>query len=91
MAKDIETNIREIICSVLDRTSISFELEHSLTIDIGFDSMQLMQFFAGIEKHYPKIALEHWFLEQSQEGQDTIASLLRFISATNSSREVFAA
>jgi len=88
---DISEIIRALVCQILDRQEIGLQPEQSLTADLGFDSMQLMQFFAGIENYYPKVRLEEWFLEQSQEGQDTIASLHDFISKKNSSPEAIAA
>lgn len=91
MTSDVTNNIRSLLSQILDRPNAELKFEDSLTIDIGFDSMQLMQFFAGVENYYPKVRLEEWFLEQSLEGQDTIQSLLQFISKKNSSIEAVAA
>lgn len=91
MAVDILDNIRALTAQILDRQEIDLKSEQSLTVDLGFDSMQLMQFFAGIENYYPKVRLEEWFLEQSLEGQDTIGSLQQFIAKQNSSLEAVAA
>jgi acyl carrier protein len=91
MARDIKENIRALIATILDRANVEINQAQSLTADLGFDSMQLMQFFAGIEDHYPQVRLEEWFLDQSQEGQDTIGSLYQFISHKTSLPEAFAA
>jgi hypothetical protein len=45
--------------------------------------MKLVQFFAGVEALYPGVALEHWFIEHSPDGRDTLRSavshLMRFL------------
>lgn len=56
------------------------EMDLSLTRDLAFDSMKLMQFFAGIEELYDGIALEDWFIEHSSGGRDTIGSVVRYLS-----------
>jgi acyl carrier protein len=56
------------------------EMSMSLTRDLSFDSMKLMQFFAGIEELYSGIVLEDWFIEHSSGGRDTIGSIVRYVS-----------
>lgn len=83
-----ETDVAEPIvalCRSLSedaRTTISLDM--SLTHSLGFDSMRLIQFFAGVEALHPGIALEEWFIEHSTDGRDTLRSavsyLLRFLS-----------
>jgi acyl carrier protein len=56
------------------------DIKMSLTQDLGFDSMKLMEFFAGIEDLYPGIALEEWFIEHSSGGRDTIGSVVYYLA-----------
>ncbi|WP_162820408.1 hypothetical protein [Microvirga calopogonii] len=60
-------------------------MDMSLTHSLGFDSLKLMQFFAGVEELYPDAALEDWFIEHSADGRDTLRSavsyLVRFLPA----------
>ncbi len=55
-------------------------MEVSLTRTLAFDSLKLMQFFAGIEQLYPGIALEDWFIENSADGRDTLGSAVAYLS-----------
>ena len=73
------------LCQSLDNNGKTpIGLDTSLTYALGFDSLKLMQFFAGVENLYPGVALEDWFIEHSTDGRDTIRSavshLVRFIS-----------
>lgn len=56
------------------------EMRMSLTRDLGFDSLKLMQFFAGIEELHGGISLEDWFIEHSSGGHDTIGSVVRHLA-----------
>jgi acyl carrier protein len=47
---------------------------------LAFDSLKLMQFFAGIEQLYPGIALEDWFVEHSTDGRDTVDSAVAYMT-----------
>ncbi|PVE24103.1 hypothetical protein DC522_12475 [Microvirga sp. KLBC 81] len=80
-----EANIaRQItdLCEWIGEGSIAkVEMSMSLTRDLAFDSMKLMQFFAGTEELYSGIALEDWFIEHSAGGRDTIGSVARYIAA----------
>ncbi|WP_243368731.1 hypothetical protein [Microvirga solisilvae] len=79
-----EANIaRQIgdLCMWISEGSINhIEMGMSLTRDLGFDSMKLMQFFAGIEELYNGIGLEDWFIEHSSGGRDTIGSVVRYLT-----------
>jgi acyl carrier protein len=55
-------------------------IDVSLTRTLAFDSLKLMQFFAGIEQLYPGIALEDWFIEHSSDGQDTLGSAVAYMT-----------
>jgi acyl carrier protein len=69
------------LCKWISEGSITHvEMDMSLTRDLGFDSMKLMQFFAGIEDSYPGIALEDWFIENSSSGRDTIGSVVHYVA-----------
>lgn len=56
------------------------DLTMSLTRDLRFDSMKIMQFFAGTEELYGGIALEDWFIEHSESGRDTLDNAVRYIA-----------
>lgn len=62
-----------------DRTT-GIAVDVSLTRTLAFDSLKLMQFFAGIEQLYPGIALEDWFIEHSTDGQDTLGSAVAYMT-----------
>ena len=87
MTSILEANIaRQIahLCTWISEGSIThIGMDMSLTRDLGFDSMKLMQFFAGIEELYNGIALEDWFIEHSSSGRDTIGSAVRYLTQTN--------
>ncbi len=69
------------LCRWISEGSVTYiEMDMSLTRDLSFDSMKLMQFFAGIEDAYPGIALEDWFIENSSSGRDTIGSVVQYVA-----------
>jgi acyl carrier protein len=69
------------LCKWISEGSVTqVEMEMSLTRDLAFDSMKIMQFFAGIEDFYPGIALEDWFIENSSGGRDTIGSVVGYVA-----------
>ena len=80
----IEANIaRQVadLCKWISEGCIThIDMNMSLTRDLSFDSMKLMQFFAGIEDLYAGIALEDWFIAHSSGGRDTIGSVVRFVA-----------
>ncbi|SCY80545.1 acyl carrier protein [Microvirga guangxiensis] len=84
MKSIFEANIaRQVadLCKWISEDSITqIDANMSLTRDLGFDSMKLMQFFAGIEELYAGIALEEWFIAHSSGGRDTIGSVVRFVA-----------
>lgn len=65
---------------ILENRSASITPEMSLTRDLGFDSMRLMSFFAGIESTYPGVALEDWFLDHCTSGKDTVGSVAAHVA-----------
>jgi acyl carrier protein len=73
------------LCETITENSVNaIRMNMSLTHALGFDSLQLMQFFAGVEQRYPGVALEDWFIEHSSDGRDTLDSavshLMRFLN-----------
>jgi len=69
------------LCTWITEGSVPrIELSMSLTRDLRFDSMKIMQFFAGMEELYGGIALEDWFIEHSEGGRDTIGSVVGYIA-----------
>jgi hypothetical protein len=54
-------------------------LDMSLTHCLAFDSMKLMQFFAGVEALYPGVALEDWFIEHCTDGRDTLGNAVSYL------------
>jgi len=70
------------LCEWISEGSVTHvEMSMSLTRDLAFDSMKLMQFFTGTEELYSGIALEDWFIEHSAGGRDTIGSVVHYIAA----------
>lgn len=68
------------LCKWITEGSVTqVDAQMSLTQDLGFDSMKIMQFFAGIEDFYPGIALEDWFIENSSRGRDTVGSVVHYV------------
>ncbi|WP_152568882.1 hypothetical protein [Microvirga sp. BSC39] len=55
-------------------------MDVSLTRTLAFDSLKLVQFFAGVEQLYPGIALEDWFVEHSADGRDTLDSAAAYMT-----------
>ncbi|MXQ12533.1 acyl carrier protein [Microvirga makkahensis] len=69
------------LCKWISEGSLArIEMGMSLTRDLRFDSLQLMQFFSGIEELYGGLALEDWFIECSSGGRDTIGSVVSYIA-----------
>ena len=76
------------LCQMIDGNKTTpIAIDVSLTRTLAFDSLKLMQFFAGIEQLYPGIALEDWFVEHSTDGRDTVDSaaayMTRFLAPTS--------
>jgi hypothetical protein len=80
---DVTEHIISLCRSLSDDSRRAIMLDMSLTHSLAFDSMKLMQFFAGVEALYPGVALEDWFIEHSTDGRDTLRSavshLMRFL------------
>lgn len=69
------------LCRWISEGSIPrIEMGMSLTHDLHFDSLKLMQFFSGIEDLYAGLALEDWFIEHASGGRDTIGNVVRYIA-----------
>ncbi len=84
MTYQLEAEIsRQVVdlCKWISEGSVPrIELSMSLTRDLRFDSIQLMQFFSGIEELYGSLALEDWFIEYSSGARDTIGSVVSYIA-----------
>ncbi len=76
---DVATRVIAL-CESLNEKQAIVSLDMSLTQALGFDSLRLMQFFAGIEQFYPGIALEDWFIETSTDGRDTLRSAVTYLT-----------
>jgi len=69
------------LCQLIDgNRTTPIAVDVSLTRTLAFDSLKLVQFFAGIEQLYPGAALEDWFVEHSTEGQDTVGSAVAYMT-----------
>ena len=69
------------LCQMIDgdkKTPMAINV--SLTRTLAFDSLKLMQFFAGVEQLYPGIALKDWFVEHSTDGHDTVDSAVDYMT-----------
>jgi acyl carrier protein len=77
---DVAKHIVSLCQSIDGNKTPDIAMDVSLTRTLAFDSLKLMQFFAGIEQLYPGIALEDWFVENSADGQDTLASAAAYLT-----------
>lgn len=75
----IPTAVSALCKAVLEKPDLEIDVSLSLTQGLGFDSMHLMQFFAGIEALYPSVVLEDWFMAHASGGRDTLASVIEHI------------
>jgi hypothetical protein len=53
---------------------------HSLTIDLGMDSLELMNLFALIERRIGPVDLMPWMVGSAVPGRDTVDSLSRYVA-----------
>lgn len=77
---NVARQITDLCQWIIEGSMPHIEMGMSLTRDLAFDSMKLMQFFAGVEELYSEIALEDWFIEHSTDGRDTIGSVVQYIA-----------
>ncbi|HEU6441666.1 MAG TPA: acyl carrier protein [Microvirga sp.] len=77
---EISRQIVDLCKWIGDGSVPRIEMSMSLTRDLRFDSLQLMQFFSGIEELYGSLALEDWFIEYSSGARDTIGSVVSYIA-----------
>jgi acyl carrier protein len=77
---DISKGIIELCQSLIESGNRTIRAEMSLAHDLEFDSVRLVQFFAGVENLFPGVALEDWFIEHSSSGQDTILNVVCYLS-----------
>jgi len=69
------------LCQSIDGNKTNpIAIDVSLTRNLAFDSLKLMQFFAGVEQLYPGITLEDWFIEHSSDGRDTLSSAVAYMT-----------
>ena len=76
---DVTKHIISLCRSLSDDSTRAVVLDMSLTHSLAFDSMKLMQFFAGVEALYPGVALEDWFIEHSTDGRDTLRNAVSYL------------
>jgi acyl carrier protein len=77
---DVVQHVIALCQSIDGNRTTPIAIDVSLTRTLAFDSLKLVQFFAGIEQLYPGIALEDWFVEHSTDGQDTVGSAVAYIT-----------
>ncbi len=80
MKADVADRIIALCRSIDGHKTADIAIDVSLTRTLAFDSLKLMQFFAGIEQLYPGIALEDWFIEHSTDGGDTLDSAVAYMA-----------
>ena len=76
---DIAERVIALCRSIDESNKTNIGVDVSLTRTLGFDSLKLVQFFAGIEQLYPGIALEDWFIEHSTDGRDTLRNAVSYL------------
>jgi acyl carrier protein len=77
---DVADRVLALCRSIDENDTVTITLDVSLTHGLGYDSLKLMQFFAGIEGLYPGVALEDWFIEHSTNGKDTLRSAVSYLA-----------
>jgi acyl carrier protein len=77
---DVAQHVIALCQSIDGDKTAPIDIDVSLTRTLAFDSLKLMQFFAGIEQLYPGIALEDWFVEHSTDGRDTVDSAVAYMT-----------
>jgi acyl carrier protein len=77
---DVAKHVIALCRSIDGNNTTPIAIDVSLTRTLAFDSLKLMQFFAGIEQLYPGIALEDWFIEHSSDGRDTLGSAVAYMT-----------
>ena len=77
---DVAKHVIALCQSIDGNKTPRIAIDVSLTRTLAFDSLKLMQFFAGIEQLYPGIALEEWFVEHSTDGRDTLDSAVAYMT-----------
>lgn len=77
---DVAQHVIALCRSIAGNKTADIAIDVSLTRTLAFDSLKLMEFFAGVEQIYPGIALEDWFIEHSTNGQDTLGSAVAYMA-----------
>lgn len=77
---DVAQRVTALCQSIDGNKTAPIAIDVSLTRTLAFDSLKLMQFFAGVEQIYPGIALEDWFIEHSTDGRDTLGSAVAYMT-----------
>jgi acyl carrier protein len=77
---DVARNVIALCRSIDGNKTPQIAMDVSLTRTLAFDSLKLMEFFAGVEQLYPSIALEDWFVEHSGDGRDTLDSAAAYMT-----------
>jgi acyl carrier protein len=80
LSADVAKHIVSLCQSLDGNKTPDIAMDVSLKRTLAFDSLKLMQFFAGIEQLYPGIALEDWFVENSADGRDTLDSAAAYLT-----------
>ncbi|MBB4041693.1 hypothetical protein GGR34_003371 [Microvirga flocculans] len=80
MEADIAKHVMTLCQSLDENGPAPIGMDMSLTHTLGFDSLKLMQFFAGVEQLYPGVALEEWFIEHSTDGRDTLRNAVSYLT-----------
>jgi acyl carrier protein len=76
---NVAEHVLALCRSLNENSETAITLDTSLTHSLIFDSMKLVQFFAGVEALYPGVALEDWFIEHSPDGRDTLRSAVSYL------------
>ena len=53
--------------------------DHSLTVDLGMDSLHLMELFQIIDEEIGNVELMSWLIGSSSGGRDTVDGLCRYL------------
>jgi len=76
----IKDRLLVVIGTVLGRGSHRVSGPESLTIDLGMDSLNLMQLFSLIESEIGAVDLLPWLVSSGTEGCDSVDGLCRYVA-----------
>jgi hypothetical protein len=76
---EIRNRLLRAIDRILGGVSGKVSDDHSLTVDLGMDSLHLMELFQIIDAEIGNVELMPWLILSSSGGRDTVDGLCRYL------------